>query len=174
MELLEHKKPNIVILPLSKRKIILFNKIKFEILQPHFTLKSIKKIFIKQPKLLLKLNIFGPPSTIIYKKCDLSYDKSLRYLVDIEFYIKLLEKFKYKNVYFAPSYYSLISLQNNPISITKSLKIDKFKIRIKEENYILRKFNLKFNFLERLFLIYIFLILKLISIIKTKIIFSRL
>ena len=125
-------------------------------------------LFIKNPKLLLKLNIIGPPSTIIYKRCDLKYDDNYRYLVDVDFYIRLIKKFNFKKIHIGDKYFNLISSQNNNKSITKLLKKEKITIKEKEKKIILRKYNYKLNCKEILMVIYSYLILKFYSFISIK------
>lgn len=42
------------------------------------------------PATLASKNIIGPPSAILYKRDELFYDKRLKWLVDIDFYIRFL------------------------------------------------------------------------------------
>ena len=48
------------------------------------------KAIHNDPYSLLKANIIGPPSTIIYKRNNLYFDEELKWFVDVDFYIKLL------------------------------------------------------------------------------------
>jgi glycosyltransferase involved in cell wall biosynthesis len=49
------------------------------------------KLLKKNPKTLLSSNIIGPPSVTMYRKMpSLDYDKNLKWLVDIDFYISFL------------------------------------------------------------------------------------
>ena len=168
LESINYKKPNLIILPISKQKIFSINNIKIEISQQHKVFKNMILFFIKNPKLLLGLNIIGPPSSIIYKKCDLKYDDNFRYLVDVDFYIRLILKFNLKKILIGNNNYNLISSQNNNNSITKLLKKEKKRIKEKEKKIILRKYNLKFNFKEIMIVFYSFFILKFYSFISIK------
>ena len=49
LESINHKKPNIIILPISKQKIFLFNNLKIEISQQHKVFKNIIKIKYYRP-----------------------------------------------------------------------------------------------------------------------------
>ena len=42
------------------------------------TTPKIYKKYFHNPKLLLELNLIGPPSTIIYKKNNLNYDEKFK------------------------------------------------------------------------------------------------
>lgn len=46
---------------------------------------------LKNPGVLLAGNIIGPPSVTLHKKDSLRYDTSLKWLVDIDFYISMLQ-----------------------------------------------------------------------------------
>ncbi len=47
----------------------------------------------EKPRTLLRLNTIGAPSAIMFKKCDLRFDETLRWMMDCEFYYKLLRNF---------------------------------------------------------------------------------
>ena len=160
LESINDIKPNLIILPLTKQKIFLFNKLKIEVSQKHKIFRNLIIFFIKRPELLLDLNIIGPPSSIIYKKCNLKYDNNLRYLVDVDFYIRLIKKFNSKKILIGKEYFNLISSQNNKNSITKLLKKEKRKISEKEKRIILRKYKYKLDYKENLIIIYSYIILK--------------
>ena len=49
------------------------------------------KIFLQNPEVLLAANRIGPPSAVIFKKdLDVMFDSRMRWLVDIDFYIRFL------------------------------------------------------------------------------------
>tara|TARA_Y100000991_G_C21967055_1_gene347409 strand:+ start:871 stop:1731 length:861 start_codon:yes stop_codon:yes gene_type:complete len=173
LDIINFKNPDIIILPVKKQKIILFNKIKLLIFQEHKVLNNIKMRFISRPKFLLKLNIIGPPSAIIHKKCELKYDNNLSFLVDVDYYIRLFKMFELKNIYFVRNYYTLISSQNNNNSITKLLKINIKSIKEKENIYIHKNHQYEFNLSEKLLFIYSYIILKIYSLISIKIRLKR-
>lgn len=53
----------------------------------------------QNPLSLLSRNIVGPPSVTLYRKGnDLGYDKSLQWLVDIDFYIRYLKNSKWRYI----------------------------------------------------------------------------
>jgi glycosyltransferase involved in cell wall biosynthesis len=52
-----------------------------------------QKLLNRDAKNLISRNVIGPPSVIIHKKNpDIMYDPALKWLVDIDFYIRYLEK----------------------------------------------------------------------------------
>ena len=163
------KKPNILILPITKLKTKRIFKINFKMIQKHITFKRMMKTYINNPKLLIKSNIIGPPSALIYKKNNFYYDRNLKYLVDVEFYIRLFNSYNSKKIILGRKYFDLISIQNNDKSITNFLRKEIRNLKKIEENYIFNRYNLKFNFFEKTFCLYNYIILKLYSFYKTKI-----
>ncbi len=168
-EAINTKKPNILILPITKLKTKRIFKLNFKMIQKHITFQKIIKTYINNPKLLIKANIIGPPSALIYKKNNFSYDVNLKYLVDVEFYIRLFNSYNSKKIILGTKYFDLISIQNNNKSITNFLQKEIKSLKKKEENYIFNKYNLKFNLFEKTLSLYSYIILKLYSICKTKI-----
>ena len=167
------QKPNIIILPLQKEKLLNIQNIKLKITQNHQTLKSVLRKFILNPLLLIRVNIFGPPSIIIYKNNSMIYDESLKYLVDIDFYIRLFKNFKCKKIFFANQFFSILSSQNNKFSITRLIKYDIKMIKRRETEKILKKQNYKFKFTEKIFILYSYLILKINSLLTIRISLRR-
>lgn len=54
--------------------------------------KLLRKFILKDPAALLSGNIIGPPSVTVYKNDkNISYDPKLRWLVDVDFYIRYLK-----------------------------------------------------------------------------------
>lgn len=171
---IDKQNPNIILLPITKQKIIIFKKIKFIFLSKHKVFHNIQEKLISEPKLLLKLNILGPPSAFIYKNRNLKYDTKLKYLVDVDFYIRLLKNYDYKNIFIGENYFNIISSQNNKNSITKLLKGNIKRTLKKEKKIIKNKHHYKFNLRENLYLFYSYLILKIFFITTTKIKFQKL
>jgi glycosyltransferase involved in cell wall biosynthesis len=61
--------------------------------EPVFASKFRLNRLKKNPAILFSRNIIGPPSVTIHRSSsDLLYDKQLKWLVDIDFYIRCLEK----------------------------------------------------------------------------------
>ena len=168
-EAINTKNPNILILPITKLKTTRIFNLNFKMIQKHIIFKKIIKIYINNPKLLIKANIIGPPSALIYKKNNFSYDVSLKYLVDVEFYIRLFKSYNSKKIILGTKYFDLISMQDNDKSITSFLQKEIRSLKKKEENYIFNRYNLKFNLFEKTLSLYSYIILKLYSICKTKI-----
>ena len=168
-EAINTKKPNILILPITKLKTTRIFNLNFKMIQKHIIFKKIIKIYINNPKLLIKANIIGPPSALIYKKNNFSYDVSLKYLVDVEFYIRLFKSYNSKKIILGTKYFDLISMQDNDKSISSFLQKEIRSLKKKEENYIFNRYNLKFNLFEKTLSLYSYIILKLYSICKTKI-----
>ena len=169
LEAINTKNPNILILPITKLKTKRIFNINFKIIQKHITFKKIIKTYINNPKLFIKSNIIGPPSALIYKKNNFSYDVNLKYLVDVEFYIRLFKSYNSKKIILGTKYFDLISMQDNDKSITSFLQKEIRSLKKKEENYIFNRYNLKFNLFEKTLSLYSYIILKLYSICKTKI-----
>ena len=168
-ETINTKNPNVLILPITKFKTKRIFNLNFRMIQKHITFKRIMKNYINNPKLLIKSNIIGPPSALIYKKNNFYYDINLKYLVDVEFYMRLFNSYNSKNIFLGKKYFELVSLQNNEKSITNYLQKGIRSLKKKEENYIFNRYNLKFNLFEKTLSICSYIILKLYSIYKTKI-----
>ena len=158
-----------MILPITRSKYIKFHNFNILITNRHITYKKILRHFINNPQLLLRTNIIGPPSALIYKKNKIFYNKNLKYLVDVEFYIKLFRFFNYKNIFIGFEYFNLLSSQNNKNSITKILRKEIRNIKNKEKLLVLVRYKFEFNFYENILSIYSYLILKIYSLITTKI-----
>lgn len=168
-EAINTKKPNVLILPITKLKTKRIFNLNFKMIQKHITFKKIMKTYINNPKLLIKSNIIGPPSALIYKKNNFYYDINLKYLVDIEFYMRLFNSYNSKKIILGKKYFNLISIQNNDESITNFLQKEIRSLKKKEKNYIFKRYNLKFNLFEKTLSLYSYIILKLYSLCKTKI-----
>ena len=168
-EVIEIQKPNILILPITILKNIKLHNFNIIISNKHITSKKITRHFINNPKLLLKTNIIGPPSSLIYKKNKVLYNEKIKYLVDVEFYIRLFKFFNYKNIFIGINYFNLLSSQNNSNSITNLIRKEIRRIKKKEKFLVLRRYNYKFNFYDDIFSFYSFLVLKIYSLVTTKI-----
>jgi len=173
-EVINIQQPNILILPITILKNIKIKNFNMLITNKHITFKKIIRHYINHPKFLLKTNIIGPPSSLIYKKNELLYYEKLKYLVDVEFYIRLFKFFNYKKIFIGLDYYDLLSSQNNSHSITKILRKEIRSIKNKEKFLVLGRYSYKFNFYENIFSFYNFLILKIYSLITTKIKINKL
>ena len=173
-EVIKNKNPNILILPITRSKYIKFQNFNILIKNRHITFKKILRYFIKKPKLLLKINIIGPPSALIYKKNKILYNKNLKYLVDVEFYINLFRFFNSENIFIGFEYYNLLSSQNNKNSITNILKKEIRSIKNKEKLMVLDRYKFKFDFFENIVSIYSFISLKIYLLVTTEIKINKL
>lgn len=97
------------------------------------------------PFSLIWANIIGPPSTILFPKTTITFDKNLIWLVDIEFYLQLLLVKKMNLVYIQDLYF-----ENQPDdhNLTNQCFQNK-EIEINEFNYIFNKYFPKASFKER-------------------------
>ena len=168
-EVINIEKPNILILPITKLKTRRLNNYNIKISNKHLTYQNLLRFIINNPKLLLKTNIIGPPSSLIYKKNKINYDNNLKYLVDVEFYIRLLKFYNSKKIFICGEQYNLISSQNNKDSITRILKKEIRNIKNNEQIFIFRKHKFNLNIYENIISIYSYLILKINLFITTKI-----
>ena len=90
------------------------------------------------PTTLLSKNIIGPPSVVTHKNDKLHfYDTSLKWLVDIDFYIRYLNEY---NVVFIDK--PLINIGINPLQVTKSSSLVR-EVEIPEHFRILEKTGIK-------------------------------
>lgn len=68
------------------------NVFSFEKKQPAFS-KSWQKKIVRQPMVLLARNVIGPPSvTLIHRSIKEQYDELMKWRVDIDFYIRILQQ----------------------------------------------------------------------------------
>lgn len=64
--------------------------------QQKMFLKPFWKKAIQNPVVLLADNVIGPPSVTLHRyRKDICYDRSMKYIVDIDFYIRFLQKSKW-------------------------------------------------------------------------------
>ena len=163
--------PNFLILPLLKKTTYKLGKISLNLYQKHSSFKKQTKIIIKKPLTLIYINIIGPPSAIlISKKYKLYYDTNLKFLVDVDLYIRLFNKTNSKNfLIFERDALEIISSQNNKMSITKLLRSDLKQIRKKEKQKLLLKYNYKMNYSKRFKIIIFYILYKLLCLLNIKI-----
>ena len=146
---------DVLILPIIKIKKIKFKNFLLCLYQKHSgNIKLIKK-FIKDPELFLNLNIIGPPSSLILsKKFYKPFSEDLKFLVDIEFYIRLFKEIKFKNIIILQNKkLNIFSNQNNSFAISKNLQ-NKKSLNINELNYLKNKY--KFNKKRKNYILYIY------------------
>ena len=168
-EVISLKNPNILILPITKSKNRRFHNYNIQISNKHITFNYLLRFFINNPKLFVKTNIIGPPSSLIYKNNKINYENNLKYLVDVEFYIRLFKFYNSQNIVFCNEKYNLISSQNNQNSITRILRNEIRRLKNKEKNFIFRRHKINFNIYENFLSFYSLFILKVNLLITTKI-----
>ncbi|SRR5579871_9601 len=95
------------------------------------------KQFQKNAATLFSKNIIGPPSAVIHRKDNVLYDKNLKWLVDIDFYMRVLGSKK-------PVYINepLITIGVNEQQVTKFAFKNK-EVEIPEYFYLLNKIGEK-------------------------------
>lgn len=93
----------------------------------------------EDPKILFFGNFIGPPSSVIYRRnTNLTYDKKLKWVVDFDFYIRIL----YNNNSFVFSKTPLItSISGELHNVTRLCKNDK-NVEIQEYLYLFYKMSL--------------------------------
>jgi glycosyltransferase involved in cell wall biosynthesis len=98
-----------------------------------------QKKIIRQPFVLFAKNLIGPPSTtLIHRSITEQYDERLKWRVDVEFYMRVLENeqnFVYINK-------PLINIGMNPSQVTAS-SINNPKIELPEAWLLLEKYGVK-------------------------------
>jgi len=92
------------------------------------------KLLQKDPVTLLSSNIIGPPSVTMYKnEQSLAYDKNLKWLVDIDFYISFLRA---ETTYYVDKI--LVNVGMSSVQVTKeSFRVA--EVEIPENFYLLHK-----------------------------------
>ena len=112
--------------------------------------KEFVKLINNDPFKLLKGNLIGPPSCIIFPKSSLAFDKNIKWLVDIDFYIQLLNNFNFKLVYI-----NEILIENcmDEHNITNSYVHD-MELQIEEYIYLLNKYSSEMNLKKRVIYFY--------------------
>ncbi len=124
--------PNAIIFAGIKGEFVQDNR-KYQNLPSQYSIDKIKI----DPFSLVWANIIGPPSTIIFPRINIAFDKKLIWLVDIEFYIQLLINLNFDLVYIEE-----ILFENNPDdhNITNACFQNK-SLELKEFTYIFKKYN---------------------------------
>jgi len=163
------KNKDIYFLPIKKVKNIFFGDLIINFTQKHSHYKYFHYMVMNNPYILLKTNIFGPPSSIIISnKFKNKYNEKLKFLLDIDYYIKLLKKIdKNKTFIFKNKQLEILSSQNNKVSVTKSLGFRKIIIQKKEKLFLEKSFRVKkslFTSLENNIFYVLFKLATLISI----------
>ena len=97
------------------------------------------KRIVSNPVILLNRNVIGPPSvTLIHKSAAYQYDTSMKWRVDIDFYIRLLKHEKTFSYINTP----LINVGISDSQVTNSC-IDKPEVELPEGLLLLKKYGVK-------------------------------
>ena len=59
-----------------------------------FKPQIIQKIVLRFPRLLYAANFLGSPSVVIHKQNSLRYDRRLKWLVDVDYFVRALSKYR--------------------------------------------------------------------------------
>ena len=112
------------------------------------------------PSMLLFGNMIGAPSIMMYENTiNLEFDKRMKWLVDIDFYIRLLKDNNF--VYTKSELVSINIAEDNRVT---NACIDNRKINIYETMIMFEKFNLKdLNYSYKLYFLKLFLKFNVIS-----------
>jgi len=104
----------------------------------HVLTPSVYQKISKQPELLFLGNVIGAPSVSIFRNNkNLLFDTQLIWLVDTDFYIRMLQH----NHPFAYTNNVLVNIGISNLQITRSC-LEKPEVRIKEKLYLYKKFEL--------------------------------
>ena len=100
---------------------------------------SYKKAIAKNPEILFANNLIGPPSvTFIHRSASETYDKKLKWRVDIDFYIRVLKQ-EGKYIYINKS---LINVGMSETQVTQA-SINDPKVELPEGWIFLKKHGIK-------------------------------
>jgi glycosyltransferase involved in cell wall biosynthesis len=103
----------------------------------HYINEDQVAILNSTPELLFKSNVIGSPSVTLFKKPEnLNFDDKIKYLVDIEFYIRELKSGK-KFVYTTDA---LVNIGHSPTQVTNSIINNKREL-IFEYSYTFQKLD---------------------------------
>lgn len=87
----------------------------------------------------------GAPSAVIYRRCDIKFDNELRWLIDCDFYMRLLERGNNK---FSLSYDPLVSIGVSEEQLTNSCILNG-DINLFEYRHLYQKYDLKDSYVYR-------------------------
>lgn len=113
----------------------------------HSLNKKQEKNLQNNPSILFFENLIGAPSATIYrKKINLEYDKELKWLVDVDFYMRILKN--NKNFIYCKD--PLIQITTDGIhQVTKEVQND-VCLQVKEYSYLYKKIMRKINFISKI------------------------
>jgi glycosyltransferase involved in cell wall biosynthesis len=92
------------------------------------------------PEFLFYANRIGAPSVVLFKRTDFIFDENIKYLVDLEFYIKLIKT----NNQFAYTKEALVNIGIGPEQVTNIFMNNK-KMLVFEYSYTFQKLNKSFR-----------------------------
>lgn len=111
LDLIDSKNPDLIITNCYLKNNYLIKK---------FTPSFIKKLVLKFPYFLIHKNVYGSPSNFIFlNSANLSFDRDLIYLVDVDAYIKLIQHSSYTYLF---EKQIMISEIDKSISITSKIR----------------------------------------------------
>jgi glycosyltransferase involved in cell wall biosynthesis len=91
-----------------------------------------------QPHVLFAKNIIGPPSvTMVHRSIAEIYDKNLSWLVDIDYYLRVLDK---ETFHFIPEY--LVAIGMSEVQVTSYSFLNP-AVEIPESFYLLKRYGLQ-------------------------------
>ena len=100
----------------------------------------------KNPFTLVWGNYIGPPSTILFSKCEVLFDENLKWLVDIDFYLQLLLKHNRKLTFVNEVLFENCIEEHN---ISNKCFQNK-EVELREFNFIFRKYYPKSNLIQKI------------------------
>lgn len=101
---------------------------------PVYMSKRWKKILLQHPSALFATNVIGPPSvTLVHKSISIKYDEQLKWRVDIDYYMQLLQ-----NEAYAYIEKSLVNIGLSEEQVT-ALCINNPEVEIPETLYMIKK-----------------------------------
>jgi glycosyltransferase involved in cell wall biosynthesis len=132
---------------------------------------SILETYRNDPFNLLKGNFIGPPSCILFSKCDIKFDQNLKWLVDIDFYIRLIIEKKI-NLYYLEEVLFENCMDDHNIT---NQYVHNLELQLKEYVYLLNKYSSKMSFkLKISYFIFTFQFLKSFKQQNSMVLFLRL
>lgn len=91
----------------------------------------------EEPMILMSSNVIGPPSvTMVHRSLSIDYDERLRWRVDLDYYIRILQQTNY--IYLNEI---LVNIGMSDIQITQEVKYQK-QVELPEAMIILEKYGL--------------------------------
>jgi glycosyltransferase involved in cell wall biosynthesis len=114
----------------------------------------------KDPFLLLKGNLMGPPSCVLFSKSNICFDVNSKWLVDIDFYIRLIIENKQNVSYINEIFFENCMDQHN---ITNNYLYDQ-ELQLNEYVYLLNKYSKYMTLTQKFYyFFYVYLFLKKIN-----------